>query len=96
MAYEREIVNSDFQGRGGEPRGSIPTSPSAESSTALFFVVFLAVVAVADLVWRVELRVERVDAVVTGSVPSSSPRFLLSDFEQGGCQSVRAYLRHHT
>lgn len=68
--------------RGRKPGELIHTSPSAESSTAFFFVDFLAVVVAVDLIWRVELRVERVD-VVAGSVSSSSPRFLLDNIKRG-------------
>ena len=50
-------------------------SPSAGSSIAFFFVAFFVEVAAEDLVWRVELRVARVD-VFTVSVSCSSPRFL--------------------
>ena len=62
-------------------RGLIHTSPSAGSSPVFFFAVFLVVVAV-DLVWRVELRVARVDAA-TDSVSCSSPRFLSGDTQYG-------------
>ena len=64
-----------------ELRGLIRTSPSTGSSSAFFLVDFLAPAVVEDLVWRVELRVARVD-VVTGSV-SSPPRFLLDDAQHG-------------
>jgi len=64
------------------PGRLIHTSPSPGSSSAFFLVVFLVVAAAVDLVWRVELRVARVD-VVTGSVSSSWPRFLLGDAQHG-------------
>lgn len=60
----------------------IHTSPSTGSPSAFFLVVFLVVVVAVDLVWRVELRVARVD-VVTASVSSSSPRFLFGDVQDG-------------
>ena len=66
----------------GNRRGLKHTSPSAGYSTTFFFVVFLVAVVAVNLVWRVELRVARAD-VVTGLVPSSSPRFLLGDTQDG-------------
>ena len=63
-------------------RGLIRTSPSTGSSPVFFLVVFLVVVVVVDLVWRVELRVARVD-VVTSSASSSSARFLLDNIQHG-------------
>lgn len=70
--------------------GSTHTSPSVGSPIALFLVPAAAV----DLVWRAELRVERVN-VVTGSVSSPSPRFLLDDVQRRGHTTGRAYLGHH-
>jgi len=63
-------------------RGLIQTSPSTGSCSAFFLVDFLAVVMVVDFVWRVELRVARVD-VVTTSVSPSPARFLLNDTQHG-------------
>ena len=63
-------------------KGLIRTSPSAGSSATFFLVVFLVVAAMVGMVWRVELRVARVDAV-TESVSSPSPRFLLGDTQYG-------------
>jgi len=68
--------------RKSKSRELIRTSPSAGSSATFFLVVFLAVVAVVGMVWRVELRVARVDAA-TESVSSPSPRFLLGDTQHG-------------
>ena len=73
MLYGREIGR-----RRKKLRRLIHTSPSAGPSSTFFFVVLLLAVVAVDLVWRVELRVARVD-VVAGSVSSSSPRFLLGD-----------------
>lgn len=65
-----------------KPRGLIHTSPSTGSCSAFFLVDFLVAVVVVDFVWRVELRVARVD-VVTASGSPSSPRFLLNDTQHG-------------
>lgn len=95
MLYMGEIVRPDPSAEEGKRRGIIRTPSSAGSSAAFFFVVLLVVVAVAVFVCRVELRVERVN-VVTGSVSSSSPRFLLDDIQQGKGETIRRYLGHHS
>ena len=75
-------------------RWLIRTPPSTGSSSAFFLVVFLVVATVAGLVWRVELRVARVD-VFAGSASSSWPRFLLGDTQYGVHRVLGAYLGCH-